>query len=66
MELALRLRADGGFVAYNLADPSGFTDIEWRQFSALLKLGPDQITTDEAVATETAWAARQLAGTDHV
>ena len=51
---------------YNLADPAGFSDTEWRQFSALMTLGPDQITTDEAVATEAAWTARQLAGTDHV
>lgn len=51
---------------YNLADPAGFSDIEWRQFSSLMALGPDQITTDEAIATEAAWTARQLAGSDHV
>jgi glycerophosphoryl diester phosphodiesterase len=44
---------------YTLADPgAGFNDDEWREFSALMALGPDQITTDEAVATERAWRQR--------
>jgi glycerophosphoryl diester phosphodiesterase len=47
---------------YNMADPAvGFSDQEWQEISVLMVLGPDQITTDEAVATEAAWAARQLA-----
>jgi glycerophosphoryl diester phosphodiesterase len=46
---------------YTLADPAGFSDAEWHQFSALMALGPDQITTDEAIATEAAWTARQMA-----
>ena len=51
---------------YNLADPAGFSDAEWSEFSTLMAIGPDQITTDEAMATEAAWTARQLAETDHV
>lgn len=44
---------------YTLADPAaGFSDEEWLQFSALMALRPDQITTDEAIATERAWMAR--------
>jgi glycerophosphoryl diester phosphodiesterase len=44
---------------YTLADPSkGFSDQEWAQFQALMAMNPDQITTDEAVATETAWESR--------
>jgi len=41
------------------ANPAeGFTDAEWRAFSRLLELGVDQITTDDAVATEAAYARR--------
>ena len=36
----------------------GFSDAEWSRFAALLALQPDQITTDEPVATETAYIAR--------
>jgi glycerophosphoryl diester phosphodiesterase len=44
---------------FTLADPiTGFSELEWREFSALMALGPDQITTDEAVATERAWRGR--------
>ena len=44
---------------YTLADPArGFSDAEWAQFSALMALSPDQITTDEPIATEAAWLAR--------
>lgn len=44
---------------YTLADPAGgFSDAEWAEFSALMALRPDQITTDEAVATERAWVLR--------
>jgi glycerophosphoryl diester phosphodiesterase len=44
---------------FTLADPAGgFSDREWRDFSRLLALGVDQITTDEAIATEQAYLAR--------
>jgi glycerophosphoryl diester phosphodiesterase len=44
---------------FTLADPAGgFSDEEWRDFSALMALRPDQISTDEAVATERAWNER--------
>lgn len=49
---------------FTIADPAGFSDAEWGQFSALMALGPDQITTDEAIATEAAWIARSEAGAD--
>ncbi|WP_117191771.1 glycerophosphodiester phosphodiesterase [Rhizobium terrae] len=42
---------------FNLANPDrGFDADESRDFSALMALKPDQITTDESVATERAWA----------
>lgn len=48
---------------FTLADPAGgFSDGEWRDLSRLLSLGVDQITTDEAVATEAAHAARMTSG----
>jgi glycerophosphoryl diester phosphodiesterase len=37
---------------------TGFDDEEWVNFSALMALKPDQVTTDEAPATERAWAKR--------
>lgn len=44
---------------FNLKDPEqGFTDQEWAEFSALMALKPDQITTDLAPATELAWLKR--------
>ncbi|ARO33842.1 glycerophosphoryl diester phosphodiesterase protein (plasmid) [Rhizobium sp. NXC14] len=44
---------------FTLKDPeAGFSDAEWRNFSALMALKPDQITTDEAPATERAWRRR--------
>ena len=44
---------------FTLGDPAaGFTDAEWQSFSALMALKPDQITTDEAPATEAAWMKR--------
>lgn len=44
---------------FTLKSPeTGFTDAEWHDFSALMVLKPDQITTDEAPATERAWAKR--------
>lgn len=47
---------------FTLKDPAhGFSDREWRDFSALLALKPDQITTDEAPATEQAYL-RRIAG----
>jgi len=48
---------------FTLAAPSdGFSEDEWRNFSALMALKPDQITTDEAPATERAWLARMGEG----
>ncbi len=44
---------------FTLEDPiAGFTEDEWAAFSALMALKPDQITTDEAPATERAWRER--------
>lgn len=41
-----------------MAQPAaGFSDPEWLAFSNLLALKPDQITTDEPVATQAAWQA---------
>ena len=54
--------AEGALVdawTYTLKNPAGgFSDAEWREFSALLDLRPDQITTDEALATERAYLDR--------
>ncbi len=48
---------------HKMASPAqGFTDAEWIEFSALMALRPDQITTDEPVATEAAWTARCAGG----
>lgn len=42
---------------FNLRSPdAGFDEAEARQFAALMALKPDQITTDEPIATERAWA----------
>ncbi len=44
---------------FTLEDPfHGFSDAEWAAFSALMVLKPDQVTTDEAPATERAWRER--------
>jgi glycerophosphoryl diester phosphodiesterase len=44
---------------FTLKDPeAGFSEAEWRSFSALMALKPDQVTTDEAPATERAWRQR--------
>ncbi|HUH03165.1 MAG TPA: hypothetical protein VML75_14310, partial [Kofleriaceae bacterium] len=44
---------------FTLAAPGeGFSEEEWRNFSTLMALKPDQITTDEAPATERAWLTR--------
>ncbi len=44
---------------FNMANPdAGFSDREWDRFSGLLDLGVDQITTDEAIATEAAYLRR--------
>lgn len=44
---------------FTLRDPeAGFSEEEWTNFSALMALKPDQITTDEAPATERAWRRR--------
>ncbi|AGS24092.1 glycerophosphoryl diester phosphodiesterase protein (plasmid) [Rhizobium etli] len=37
---------------------AGFSEEEWLNFRALMALKPDQITTDEAPATERAWRRR--------
>ncbi|MBB4237304.1 glycerophosphodiester phosphodiesterase [Rhizobium esperanzae] len=47
---------------FTLKNPeAGFSDEEWRNFRALMALKPDQVTTDEAPATERAWD-RRMAG----
>ena len=44
---------------FTLKNPeAGFSEEEWQNFSALMALKPDQITTDEAPATERAWRRR--------
>ncbi|NEJ87743.1 glycerophosphodiester phosphodiesterase [Rhizobium leguminosarum] len=44
---------------FTLKDPeAGFSEEEWLGFSTLMALKPDQITTDEAPATERAWRRR--------
>ncbi|MBA5805391.1 glycerophosphodiester phosphodiesterase [Rhizobium changzhiense] len=44
---------------FTLKDPeAGFSEEEWRNFQALIALKPDQITTDEAPATERACGCR--------
>jgi glycerophosphoryl diester phosphodiesterase len=44
---------------YNLQTPeAGFSDGEWAEFSALMALRPDQVTTDRAPAMERAWLQR--------
>ena len=48
---------------FNLADPQhGFSDKEWSHLLRLLELGVDQITTDEATATEDAYRKRCVLG----
>jgi glycerophosphoryl diester phosphodiesterase len=46
---------------FTLKDPAGFDATEAEAFTALMALKPDQITTDEAPATERAWAALRSA-----
>ncbi len=62
LDLVALCRSEGKTVdawTFNLADPDdGFSDAEWADFKALMDLWPDQITTDEAPATEAAWRAR--------
>ncbi|MBX4910043.1 MULTISPECIES: glycerophosphodiester phosphodiesterase family protein [Rhizobium] len=44
---------------FTLKQPeAGFSEEEWLNFLALMALKPDQITTDEAPATERAWRRR--------
>jgi glycerophosphoryl diester phosphodiesterase len=44
---------------YTLKQPdSGFSDAEWQDFSALMALKPDQVTTDEPIAMQRAWQKR--------
>jgi glycerophosphoryl diester phosphodiesterase len=62
LDLIALCHAEGALVdawTFTLRDPeAGFSDEEWRDFSALMALKPDQITTDEAPATERAYLAR--------
>ncbi len=62
LDMVALAHAEGVMVdawTHQMADPArGFSDPEWVEFSALVALKPDQITTDEAVATEAAWNAR--------
>ncbi len=65
LDMVALAHADGVRVdvwTHRMADPAkGFTDAEWNAFSALLALSPDQITTDEPLATESAYLRRTLA-----
>lgn len=48
---------------HKMAAPAqGFSDAEWVEFAALMAVLPDQITTDEPLATEAAWVARVAGG----
>jgi glycerophosphoryl diester phosphodiesterase len=48
---------------FNMRDrDTGFDDAEWANFSALMRLKPDQVTTDEAPATERAFMTRITPG----
>ncbi|WP_137131661.1 glycerophosphodiester phosphodiesterase family protein [Rhizobium sp. FY34] len=48
---------------FNLKDPdTGFSDAEWADFASLMALKPDQITTDEAPATQRAFALKSTPG----
>ena len=62
LDLVALAQAEGVLVdawTHCLATPAaGFSEGEWPAFAALMALRPDQITTDEAVATEAAWLAR--------
>lgn len=50
---------------FNPARPeAGFTDAEWRDFSRLLALGADQVTTDEALALQRAHIRRSAGQAD--
>jgi glycerophosphoryl diester phosphodiesterase len=66
LDLVALAQAEGVAVdawTHRLTQPDmGFTEAEWPAFRALMALGPDQITTDEAVATEAAWRARREGG----
>jgi glycerophosphoryl diester phosphodiesterase len=43
-----------------MAEPdAGFSDAEWVEFSDLVALKPDQITTDSPLATEAAFLQRE-------
>lgn len=62
LDLVALCHGEGALVdawTFNLKDPvAGFSDEEWENFSALMALKPDQITTDEAPATERAYLMR--------
>lgn len=62
LDMIALCHAEGKLVdawTYTLQDPAkGFSDEEWGQFSALMALRPDQVSTDEAIATERAWRQR--------
>lgn len=58
--------AEGALVdawTFALENPQqGFSDAEWQDFHQILELGADQITTDEALATERAFNERMIVG----
>ncbi len=62
LDLIALCQAEGRKVdawTFTLKSPAtGFDEAEWHAFSALMALNPDQITTDEAPATERAYRAR--------
>lgn len=62
LDMIALCHAEGKLVdawTYTLQDPAkGFSDEEWGQFSALMALRPDQVSTDEAIATERAYLQR--------
>ena len=68
LDMVALARAEGVQVdawTHKISAPlDGFSEAEGREFAALMALRPDQITTDEPVATEAAWAAR-VAGGQH-
>lgn len=67
LDMVALARAEGVQVdawTHKMAAPAqGFSEAEWGEFAALMALRPDQITTDEPVATEAAFVAR--AGGQH-
>jgi glycerophosphoryl diester phosphodiesterase len=62
LDMVCLCRSEGKRVdawTFTLRSPaSGFSDAERHDFSALMALKPDQVTTDEATATARAWSNR--------